>query len=217
MENHYQNDNVLTFDKINKEIDKILKNSNHIEFNGGEPTLNKNLFKILDYTNSIKKNIEIGLISNARLFSYKNFLEQLLKLKLNNFKVITTIYGHNTPLHDSITRTPHSFVQQINGIRNLIRKGIKIELRIVINKINYKYLPEISNYLINNFSSKDFIYINFINTKLTGQALKNVKIIGIQTNKIIPFLDKSVIKLNKHQFNIKLSHFPHCILPPNLW
>lgn len=215
MENHYQNN--LNIKTIKKKIKEILGYSKHIEFNGGEPTIRKDIFKILAYTGSLNPNIEIGLISNVRLFSYQKNVVSLAKLRLRNFKVMTTIYGHNPKLHNAVTRTPNSFEQQIKGIKNLINAGINVELRVVVNKINYKYLDNISDYLINNFSSKNFIYVNFVNTKLTGQALKNKKRVAVKVEEVIPYLEKGAKKLVNFGFNITLSHFPHCVLPKELW
>ena len=213
MENHYQDDSDLTFNNIKNKIQRILRYSKHIGFNGGEPTLHKDIFKILSFANLIKKDVEIGLLTNARMFAYERNVKNLLKL--NNFKIITTIYGHNSRLHNTITRTPNSFEQQIKGIKNLIKHKINIELRIVVHKYNFTQLCKIANYLIKNFKQNDFLYIDFVNAKLIGQAYKNK--IGVETTKIIPNLSKAFKILKKANFNIRLFHFPHCILPKKLW
>ena len=121
-----------SLEDIKKEIDEALKNSKHIEINGGEPTLRKDLLKILTYIE--KKNpLEIGLLTNARSFYYENLTKKISKIK--NLKIITTLYGHNPQVHDAITRNPGSFNQKIAGIKNLAKYNTPIELRILLHKM----------------------------------------------------------------------------------
>jgi MoaA/NifB/PqqE/SkfB family radical SAM enzyme/precorrin-6B methylase 2 len=201
-----------SIERIKEEIDNIIENLNHIELNGGEPTLNKNLFKILEYIERKNKDIEIALITNARMFSIPSFAKKLKDLNLKRFKIDTTLYGADSKLHDAITRTPNSFNQQIRGIKNLINHGIKIELRIVINKINYKALKEISEFIIKNFRKEDILSVTFISIKYFGEAYKNRNIVGIRIFEIVPYLEKAVDILLKNNFKVNLFHFPHCIL-----
>jgi len=202
---------------IKKEIDIITENLNHIEFNGGEPTLNKNLFEIIRYTLEKKPSIEITLITNSRIFSLPAYVKKLKALDIKNFKICTTLYGNNSKIHDAITRTPKSFEQQIKGIRNLLNGGIKIELRIVINKINYTSLEEMAHFIITNFNNKDFILINFISMKIFGESYKNKDIVSVKILETTPFVEKAIELLQKEKFNIRLSHFPHCVLEDKFW
>ena len=206
-----------SFGQIKMEIDNILNHSDHIAFNGGEPTLNPDLFKILEYTNKKKRNVEISLLSNSRMFSNSRYLNRLNSLKLENFKILTSLYGHNARLHDSITRTPGSFDQQINAIKNLIDSKIRIELRIVINKLNYKCLDDIARFIIGNFKKEDFFSIVFVNMKIYGEAHKNRDIVTYKISEIMPYVEKSVKRLLKSRFNVHLFHFPHCVLPEPFW
>ena len=74
-----------------------------------------------------KPGAEVALLTNCRLFSNEKYINKLVEARPVRFKVVTTLYGHNSILHDNITKTPGSFQQQINGIRNLIKYGIFIE------------------------------------------------------------------------------------------
>lgn len=216
MENHYQDDSNLTFENIKIKIDNILAKSNHIEFNGGEPTLRKDLFKILNYCIRKNRHIEIGLITNGRLFSYlKNI--NIVRQYNKNVKIITTLYGYDSKSHDGITRTPGSFSQQVNGIINLIENKFNVEIRIVISKLNYEYLEQIAKFITWKFDTAQIIYINFIYFKPSGQAFYNIKTTNIEVNKVIPQLVASVKILFNNRYKIKISHFPLCMIPKTLW
>jgi hypothetical protein len=200
---------------IYRQIDQILDWSDHIEFNGGEPTLRKDLTKILDYAVAKKPTAEITLLSNVRFFSNELMIRSLPKS--NKFKIVTSIYGHDSKTHDSITRTPGSFKQQINGINNLIKRRISVELRVIITKLNCKTLPKISSFIIGNYLPRDLLRIAIVNMKISGIAEDNCKAISYKISDIIPLLTESFNKLKSAGFEVKLFHFPHCILPRELW
>lgn len=203
--------------KILNKINKILEGYNHIEFNGGEPTLRKDLFNILKYTKIKKPSAEVALLTNCRLFSNENYVKRLREIIPMRFKIVTTIYGHNPALHDAITKTPLSFEQQIKGIRNLIKYNIKTELRIVINKINYRYLDKIAKYVAASFHNSVVLNVSLINLKLYGIAQDNEKKIAYHISDVIEQVNKVSHILKEKGFNVKLFHFPYCVLPRELW
>lgn len=216
MEYHYQ-DVEISFLEIKEKINNILRVSNHIEFNGGEPTLRKDVFKILDYTNKVKSNVEVGLISNARIFSNKANVDRLKELSMSNFKVVTSIYGHDAKLHDAITRTPGSFEQQIDGIKNLISEEFNVELRIIINKINSSHLDKMADFISNNFENGNFIQVVFVNMKIYGIALDNKDLVTYRVKDIVENLKSAVEILDSKGFKVALYHFPFCVIPKELW
>lgn len=203
-----------SFQNIKKEIDEILSYSEHIELNGGEPTLRKDLLEILKYIEKRKSN-EIGLLTNIRAFYYEEYAKRIARIK--NLKIITTLYGHNSRIHDTITRTPDSFKYKINGLKNLIKYNVLIELRILLHKINYKYFDEIVNFLIDNFNKNDFNKIIIMNPRLTHRAEKNKKAVAEKLTNISKVLEKPIKKLIGKGYNVGLYHFPHCVIPKSLW
>lgn len=203
-----------TWEEIKKSINEIKKYSEHIELNGGEPTLNKNIFKILKYC-ELKKFKEIALLSNIKFFYYKNNVEILSKIK--NIKIITTIYGHNSKIQDAITRTPNSFKYKEVALKNLVEKNINIQLRILVHKMNSNYLEQIANYIISNFKSNDFLSITFMFPKLTATAYQNKEFVFEEMGSIGKKLIKPIQMLSNCKFKINLYHFPHCVLNEKLY
>lgn len=216
MERKFLYSKTRTIEKIKKKIDHILSYSDHIEFNGGEPTIRKDFFEILKYA-SQKKAKEIGIISNGRMFSYPQFVKKLTNIQINNLKIEISLYGPDSKIHDSITRAPGSFNQAIKGIRNLIKNNISVELRVIINKLNYRYLEEIAEFIISNFNKDELLRIVFINIKYFGIAFDNQNLISYKITEAFPYVNKAVNKLLNKDFKINLFHFPHCILPKDLW
>ena len=195
--------------EIKKKIDEILSFSDHIEINGGEPTIRNDLPKILEYIES-KNAKEISLLTNTRRFCYNNYAKKIAKTK--NLKIITTLYGHDALLHNSITRTPKSFEQKIDGIKNLISYNVPIELRILIHKMNYKHLDSIANFIIENFQKENFEKIIIMNPRLTNTAKNHEHIVSEKITVLASVLEKPFLKLKEKGFKVGFFHFPHCVL-----
>jgi len=97
-------------------------------FTCGEPTLNPSL---VDYVRAAKELgfATIGLISNGRRLGYGSYAEGLLRAGLN--RVHISIHAHAAKLHDSLTRTPGSFVQTRAGLDTVLelRRRYPCEVR----------------------------------------------------------------------------------------
>lgn len=202
-----------SFDEVKQSISKILSASQHIEFNGGEPTLRKDIFRILKYASSINPDAEIALLTNSRVFSKEENAKRLAGFGIRNLKVITSIYGENSSVHESVTRTKGSFEQQVKGIKNLVNLGISIELRVIINKLNCTHLEKIEGFISDNFEKKDFLSVDFVNPKICGQSYVNRNLVIPKISEVVPFLGSATKNLEAKGFNVRLFHFPLCTLP----
>lgn len=109
-------------------------------FVSGEPTLNPDL---LDYVRHATREgfKSVGVISNGRRFAYMPYARAAVKRGLN--LVILSIHGGNERLHNGLTRTPGSFQEVTDGLRNLAQlkaQGypLRIHTSTVLNKRNAK-------------------------------------------------------------------------------
>jgi len=119
-----------------------------IEFIGGEPTIRRDFFELLESARECGYNL-IAITSNGRMFAYPDFCQQAAEAGLN--KVALSLYGHTPLLHDGITRTPQSFVQCLEGLKNLqAHPEVEIAVNTVANVLNYAYLGEMADFLLAN-------------------------------------------------------------------
>lgn len=150
-----------------KEVKKMLdegrnKKFKKVVFTCGEPTLRLPLlFKSIDLAREKDYKI-ISLVTNGRMLSYKSLAETILRKGVN--EIILSIHGHNSALHDSLTRTPGSFLQTTQGLKHLseLRKRycFRFLTSTVINKLNFKSMREITKFL--QSYNIDSIIFNFI-------------------------------------------------------
>ncbi|MCH5138434.1 His-Xaa-Ser system radical SAM maturase HxsC [Clostridiaceae bacterium UIB06] len=206
----------IPVDIIKRQIDLIDKKTPFLCITGGEPTLLKEEFiEIISYCKEKLPETEYILLSNGRMFYYKKFAEDFSKSRPKNLIIAMPIHGHSPELHDSIAGIKDSFIQTFYGIKNLYNMGEKIELRIVVNRLNYKVLSNISA-MISKYFPK-VLRVNFMAMEMLGNAVTNKEKVWIDFQSVQPELKKAILILLKSGITVKVYNFPLCCLDKSLW
>lgn len=199
-----------TWEQIFQKLERLDMNEESILFTGGEPTLRRDVFQILKYTRSRFKAAEIRLVTNARMLSIDRFVHRIARI--NDILVISEIHGPEK-LHDEITQTSGSFRQARRGILNAISAGIRIELRIVVHRMNYRAVPEISQLIADEFKDVERIVIFPID--IIGNAHNNISALGVTLKEIVPYIETAAEFLINRNIKTSLYHMPLCMLREN--
>lgn len=108
-----------------------------VMFVSGEPTLNPNFLTYVRKARTLGYE-KVGVISNGQRFAHEPTARRLVAAGLNH--VIISIHGPDARTHDALTRTPGSFVNTLQGIRNLSALSRKTPLQLntstVLNRRN---------------------------------------------------------------------------------
>ncbi|MFH1510417.1 MAG: radical SAM protein [Candidatus Woesearchaeota archaeon] len=193
---------MLSKEEVFSMIDKM-ERPPYIAITGGEPTIRKDLTEIVGHARNRFPAAEIKLLTNARMASYPDYANDLLSTGIDVY--IIPLHSHHPDLHDFVTRTKGSFVQTVQGIRNLSKA--KIEIRIVIHGINYPFLPETAEFIRDNFPGASVVMIYF---DIIGSAFINRDRLVVQMTRIAPYLEKAIDVLQQN--DIHTYHFPLCVL-----
>ncbi len=177
-----------------------------VDFDGGEPTLSKNLIYLIKYAKGIGFN-NITLITNGRLLSIRKNAEKIVKSGVTS--ILFSLHGPNKNIHEQVTRAESSFEQAIGGIKNILEMNINrhlvnIEINTTITNKNISYLDDFFE-MIEQLKIKK-INIQFITP--FGIATKNDLPTNQQISDIIP---KIIDKYHK-RINIKIVNLPYCYL-----
>lgn len=179
-----------------------------VEFTGGEPTVRKDLPQLLAKAQELGFS-EIAISTNCRTFSHLEFLKSLQKLGLN--RVTTTIYGYDSKSHDTITRAPGSFIQSIQGIKNLLSLGITTSVNTVIFNETAKNLKKTGDFL----ASIGVEYWTLLDLIPDGYAQEEYSNLSLSPKQITSMFEKIEPVIAK--FNLLLiMDFPYCLLPPKI-
>lgn len=192
--------------QIEKELKESKKNgSNNVVFTGGEPSIRKDIFEIIEYAKKIGfKTIQMQ--TNGRKFYYNDFCKKIISSGMNEFS--PAIHGHNPELHDSLTMSQGSFKQTVEGIKNIKSFGIPILTNTVITKSNYKQLPEIAKLLVNlDVEQFQFAFVHPI-----GNAQINFDSIVPKISEVASYVHKGLQIGIDAGIRVMAEAMPYCLM-----
>jgi len=176
-----------------------------LEFIGGEVTIRPDFLELIKYAKKVGFN-DVRLTTNGRLFSYPEFTEKAWKAGLR--VIVVSLYGHNKKLHDGATRTSGSFDQCLEGIKNINNlTDIYLVINTVVSKINYKYLPEIGNF-VSKLKAKEWHPLELLPD---GRGAEKYNILSVAYKELAPYINKAAALAGNKIPQIDFFDFPFCI------
>ena len=127
---------------------------------GGEASVHPQFIDLIRYGRQVGYDW-VQTVTNGMMFSYKRFAQAAADAGLNEATV--SMHGHTAHLHDKLTGTPGAFVTGVKGMQNLQATGqVVVNVDVVINKQNYKALPEIIEYYHDRLGIREFDLLHII-------------------------------------------------------
>jgi MoaA/NifB/PqqE/SkfB family radical SAM enzyme len=186
LDKEMQNGQMVPLKEVLSELKKGRRqNFKQVILSGGEPTIHPEFLAIV---NEARKNgfDRIQVITNGRMFSYEDFLRQAIAGGVN--EITFSLHGHNEKLHDLQTGIKGSFCQAIKALQNALSfPGLIVNVDIVINKINCRYLSDILRFYI-DLGVREFDLLQVVPF---GSAWKNRRRLFYDINKALPHLQKA--------------------------
>ncbi len=200
--------NDLSLKEIRNNFNYLKNNFNfdYVIITGGEPTIHKDFFKILDYFQ--RKKIKFRVITNLLYFNNNNFL----KKTLDYFPI-----NKSNKIIGSINNLPVSEIEikRMSGLENFLKYKLPIMLILVINKNNLESLSDLIIYLHKLFKKYDYEKIS-IEFRLiyVGDTLKFLLKKSLLTDfkKIKKYVQEAVKTADSLGVNIIFWNFPLCYI-----
>lgn len=187
-----------------------------IGITGGEPTLlGKRLVDLISEIRKCLPDTEIHLLSNGRAFKDIIFVKKILAVGENKIIFGIPLHSDNKYDHDKIAGSKGAFEETITGLYNLASKNACIELRIVMNLLNYKRLYSIGEFIHKNIP---FVtWVAYMGMEYTGHAIKHANSIWIEPTDYQENLYKAVKDLDIWGYEVCIYNIPLCLLPKELY
>ena len=113
--------------------------------------------------------------------------------------------------HDIIAGAKNAYYETITGLFNLASYGAGIELRIVINKLNYMRLPQLAEFIQKNLPFVE--WTAFMGMEYIGYAVKNKQNIWIEPVEYISHLIEAIKIMAQWHLDVSIYNIPLCLLP----
>ena len=183
-----------------------------IGITGGEPTLlGDRLITLVAMIREQLPDTEIHILSNGRAFVDGDYAQRLADVGGGKLVVGVPFHSDYAKDHDTIAGCKGAFNETMLGLYNLAVAGIYIELRIVMNALNYKRFFAMGEYIHRNLSFVD--WIAFMGMEYVGYAVKHNRNIWIEPKEYITQLTSAVRYLAEWNYDVCIYNIPLCLLP----
>lgn len=202
------------FERNIRLIDNAPNGLTDIGITGGEPTLlQEKLVHLIKYIELRYPDSLIHILTNGRAFSDIQYTRMFVEF--SNLLFGIPLHSDFSIEHDAITQVKDSYIETMKGLYNLANIGADIELRVVINKMNYRRLPQLSEFIWRNLP---FVAsISFMGLEDTGYSIKNHNKIWIDPIDYLVEIEKAVINLAEWNLDVSIFNIPLCLLKPSLY
>lgn len=200
-------------DKTTEQIKKELEDAygdglREIVFTGGEFTIRDDVFEIVKFAKNLGF-LNIQAQTNGRRFSSLEFCKKILLAGMTTF--CPSLHGHNAQIHDYLTRCQGSFRQTVLGIYNikkLTQGRVKIRTNTVINKYNFKFLPQIAELLIKlGVNQYQFAFIHAL-----SKDRDRFRDLVPRKSEVVPYLIKGLELGIKRGLIVMAEAMPLCLM-----
>jgi len=183
---------------------------------GGEPTLLKeDFFEVLTLINQKHPKAPVMVLTNGKSFADFDFTKRFVSAKPQDLMTCVSIHSDVDEVHDRIVGVKNSFYKTAMGLQNLARFREKIEIRVVINRLNAHRLESIATFIQRNFP---FVYhCAFMGMEITGLARENYADVWIEPFEYRQELARAVKVLSRAHMNVSIYNLPLCLVDPKSW
>ncbi|MDE2491978.1 MAG: radical SAM protein [Elusimicrobia bacterium] len=189
----------------------------YFNLTGGEPTLHPEFLKVLALIRTEFPSNLIRLLTNGRMLADEGFARRTCGIAGLPFEIAVPMFGGTPAAHEATSRSPGSFEQTTRGLRHLRRHrrdGQKVEIRIIMTRVQEKFLDGLIDHLLAEFSWVDRVV--FLFEELEGFAEKYRDRLVFTQSEAARAIDRNFDKLAGFK-DVRLYHFALCAVPTRLW
>lgn len=210
---------VNDFDRLEEHlrlIDLIDRGTKELVITGGEPTLLKDGFlRLLSHCKEKLPCTAIHVLTNGRLFYYREFAEKLAAVAHPDLMLGIPIYSDIDSDHDYIVQAKGAFEETVTGLQNLGRYNVCVEVRIVLHALTCRRLPQIAEFIARNFPFAAQVVL--MGMEMIGFVHKNMDLLWVDPHEYQGELLEATRTLYLAGMNVKIYNHQLCILDRKLW
>ncbi len=196
-------------------IKKAPKDLPCIGITGGEPTLLGD--KLVDLIELIRKELpytDIHILTNGRNFKDFDYAQKIVEAGEDKLFLGIPLHSDYEGDHDMIAGAKGAYVETMNGLYNIVMQGGCIELRIVMNCLNYQRFLPMAKFIHKNLS---FVaWTAFMGMERTGFADSKSDRIWIEPIEYMKELGEAVHFLDDWHHEVAIYNIPLCLMPQDL-
>jgi MoaA/NifB/PqqE/SkfB family radical SAM enzyme len=152
---------------------------------GGEPTIYPDILKVLAFAKKLGFEV-IRIQTNAIRLSNYDFCQKIIEAGANFIKF--SIHGHKAALHDKLTMVPGSYDMVMAALDNLAELEVATEINFVVNRENFRFIPQFIVSMFNKSVSKFVI----IFPTYEGRMKTDYEKWGVKLSDAAPYIKEAI-------------------------
>ena len=198
-------------DEVFDLIKVIPQDTQEIGFTGGEPTLFGDKFlDLIQLTKSYLPDTALHILSNGRAFQDFSYARNYAKINHPDVMIGIPIYSVDPVMHDYIVQTKNAFNETIRGILNLKSLNQKVEIRVVIHKLNAFHLSAIADFIVRNLQFVD--HVALMGLEIIGFTRANLDLLWVDQIEYKDELSKATQILRNYGMNVSIYNHQLCLV-----
>ncbi len=203
-------------DSVFAAIPFIATETPFIGITGGEPTLlGERFLELIRRLKSYLPQTAVHILSNGKKFADEHFCAAYAGIGHNALTVGIPIYSDLSSTHDYVVQCDGAFDAAVQGILELKRRRMMVEIRIVISKQTYQRLPQFAEFIYRNLTFVD--HVAFMGLEITGFAKANLDDLWIDPIDYAAELAVAASYLRRRGLNVSIYNHQLCTLDPRVW
>lgn len=195
-----------SFEEMKKELDNMKsRGCNRFDTSGGEPLLNKDMVKTIEYAKKI--GLEPRIITNGN--HEKEKFDEIIKAGCKDFLFSFHCLDEN---HDKMTQIKGSFKKMIDNLTYTTSKGCIYATNTVIFNDNYKSLPSIIKTIISQNRLPYIINLININPQYEPNDSDAHRDIAAEVSKSKEYIQEAIDIAQEYNVWVNLRYYPMCVL-----
>lgn len=192
----------------------LASNAKVIGISGGEPLCHlSELLEIIELINRKSPDTHIDILTNGTLLADPKNVLKFKSICHKNLSFHVPLYSDSERIHNEIVNA-ENFHNAIKGIYNLAKCKYPVEIRNVINKINYKRLPQWADFVAKNFP---FVaHVAAMGLELEGNAKNSIDEFWVEPGDFMEKLESAAKIFKRAEIPFSVYNYPLCFLSEKL-
>lgn len=210
-------DDIDPLDAINRRLIPLIpKDTLELGITGGEPTLlGWRLPRLLAQLRDELPETAVHMLTNGRAFAWERVARAVASVGHPDLVLGVPLYADHAALHDYVVQARDAFSQTVLGLHALGRRGVRVEVRVVLHALTVARLPEIAEFVFRHLPFAE--HVAFMGLEYTGYTPHNSGVLWTEPSEMAGPLEEAVGYLDAFGMNVSLYNLQHCVTPRALW
>jgi His-Xaa-Ser system radical SAM maturase HxsC len=203
-------------DELLRIVDLMSPETEELGVTGGEPTLlGDDLVTLVDHCKERLPRTALHILSNGRSFSGTDLAARFARVAHPDLMFGIPLYSDLDDRHDYVVQAKGAFHETVEGLLNLARAGVPVEIRVVVHRQTYARLVELSEFIYRNLTFA--AHVAFMGLEPMGFAAANLDALWIDPWDYRRELEGAVLFLAGRGMRVSIYNHQLCTLPEAIW